>query len=149
MNTINHNKALEKYQKLLGTWELSGSHRLIPGVVLTGTCVVTWLEEGGLVTVKTVMDQKEIPEMFAVIGHDDKNDPENDTMLYFDVRGVSRIMEVSLDDKEWRYWRTAPHFSQRFTGTFQDDGNTIIGLSELCEDDRNWKDDLKLTYTRK
>jgi hypothetical protein len=149
MNNINHNKALGKYHKLLGTWKLSGSHRLMPGVVLSGTCVISWLQEGGLLIVKTVMDQKEIPEMIGVIGHDDQNKESVDTMLYFDKRGVSRIFDMSMENKVWKYWRNAPKFSQRFTGTFKDDGNTIFGLSELCEDGVNWQDDLKLTYIKK
>ncbi|MBX4186812.1 MAG: hypothetical protein KW802_00950 [Candidatus Doudnabacteria bacterium] len=149
MNNKNHNKTLDKYKKLLGTWELTGSHRLMPGIKLSGICIIYWLQEGGLVTMKTIMNQKEIPELFAVFGHDDKNDPEKDTMLYFDERGVSRIFEVYLNDQEWRYWRNAPHFSQRFTGTFQDGGNTIVGLSELCEDDITWKRDLELIFVRK
>lgn len=149
MKNINSNKALEKYKKLLGTWDLAGSHRLMPGVRISGTCVIAWLQDGGLITIKTTIDQKEIPEAFAVLGHDDKNDSKTDTMLYFDERGVSRIFEVNLDNNVWKYWRNAPHFSQRFTGTLQDDGKTIIGLSELCEDDITWQRDLELIYTRK
>lgn len=147
-NNTTPNKALEKYKKLFGTWSAVGSHRLMPGVKLTGIMVIEWLKEDGLVTVSTTMDQKDIPASFSVIGHDDKNDSQKDTMLYSDVRGVSRIFEMELDDTEWRFWRNAPHFSQRFTGKIQDNGNTIIGLSELCEDDVTWMRDLELTYTR-
>ena len=42
----------------------------------------------------------------------------------------------------------APGFSQRFTGTLTDDGNTIDGLAQLCRDDVHWADDLKITYRR-
>lgn len=149
MNNVNRNKALEKYEKLLGTWKVDGSHRLMPGVKLTGTCTISWFQEGGLLIIKTVIDQKEIPEMVGVIGHDDYSEVTKDTMLYFDERGVSRIFDMSMEDSVWKYWRNVPRFSQRFTGTLQDDGNTIIGLSELCEDDVNWQDDLMLTYTKK
>jgi hypothetical protein len=38
--------------------------------------------------------------------------------------------------------------SQRFTGTFSDDGNTITGLSKLSHDDSTRDDDLAITDRR-
>jgi hypothetical protein len=38
--------------------------------------------------------------------------------------------------------------SQRFTGTFSDDGNTITGLSKLSHDGSTWDDDLAITYRK-
>ena len=71
------------------------------------------------------------------------------TMHYFDSRGVSRVYEVSIDDAAWRIWRDAPGFSQRFSGTLADGGNTIAGVWQLCRDDVNWHDDLAITYRRR
>jgi hypothetical protein len=68
-------------------------------------------------------------------------------MLYFDERGVSRKYEMTLCDHTWKWWRNAPGFSQRFTGTFADDG-TIVGKAELSKDGSSWERDLELTYTR-
>jgi hypothetical protein len=36
----------------------------------------------------------------------------------------------------------------RFTGTFTDGGDTIIGASQLRKADDRWNDDLKITYRR-
>lgn len=47
-----------------------------------------------------------------------------------------------------RFWRTAPGFSQRFTGTFADGGDTIVGRTELCQDDTHWEYDLQIIYRR-
>ena len=69
-------------------------------------------------------------------------------MIYFDERGVSRIYEMEFSDSGWKLWRNFPGFSQRYTGTVKDDGNTIEGVWELCEDDINWKKDLEIIYTR-
>jgi hypothetical protein len=69
-------------------------------------------------------------------------------MLYFDERGVSRIHETTLEGNIWKFWRNAPGFSQRNTGTFADNDNTIQLISELCRDDVNWANDLEQTYTR-
>jgi hypothetical protein len=70
------------------------------------------------------------------------------TQHYYDSRGVFRIYTVTIDETAWRTFRDAPGFSQRFTGTFADGGNTIVGLSQLCRDDVHWNDDLAITYRR-
>ena len=70
------------------------------------------------------------------------------TMHYFDSRGVFRIYETSIEEKAWRWRRLVPGFSQRFTGTFADGGSTIVGQSELMEDDANRKGDLSITDSR-
>jgi hypothetical protein len=69
-------------------------------------------------------------------------------MLYFDERGVSRKYEVTLRDNTWKWWRNAPGFSQRFTGTLVDGGRTIVGTGELSRDGTMWEKDLELTYRR-
>jgi hypothetical protein len=71
-------------------------------------------------------------------------------MHYFDQRGVNRVYAASLDQHTWRYWRdaSAPDFSQRFTGTFSDDGNTITGRGELSKDGTTWEADLALDYRK-
>jgi hypothetical protein len=70
-------------------------------------------------------------------------------MHYFDSRGVFRVYEVSIDDKAWRCWRDAPGFSQRFTGNFAEDGDSISGCWQLSRDDVHWDDDLRITYRRR
>ena len=69
-------------------------------------------------------------------------------MHYFDSRGVFRVYEVAVDDETWRLWRDTPGFSQRFTGTFADDGDTIAGRWQLSRDDIHWDEDLEITYRR-
>ena len=69
-------------------------------------------------------------------------------MLYFDERGVSRRYEARLRDGVWEWWRDAPGFAQRFTGTIAADGRTIVGRGEMARDGAPWEPDLQLTYTR-
>src|SRR5947209_15482957 len=69
-------------------------------------------------------------------------------MLYFDERGVSRKYGVTLSNNTWNWWRNAPGFSQRFTGTIADDGRTIVGRGELSKDGVTWEGDLALTCIR-
>src|ERR1043165_1079957 len=104
-------------------------------------------------------DHADFPDALSVIG-DDEQDRVDDAapthdhgeprlrMHYFDSRGVFRLYQVSADEHAWRFWRDSPGFSQRFTGTFSDDGDTIVGVSQLRQDDDRWTDDLKITYRR-
>jgi hypothetical protein len=69
-------------------------------------------------------------------------------MHYFDSRGVYRVYAVGMTEGTWMLSRDAPGFSQRFTGTFSDEGNTIVGLVELSRDGSTWEDDLAITYRR-
>jgi hypothetical protein len=66
----------------------------------------------------------------AIIGFD----PDRQTYLqhYFDSRGVARVYQMSFTDGVWKLWRdsadfSALEFSQRFTGTFSNDDQTIDG----------------------
>ena len=70
-------------------------------------------------------------------------------MLYADERGVARIYQMRMDEGVWRMWRDSPGFSQRMTGTFSADGNTIVWRGELSRDGSNWEQDLDVIYTRK
>jgi hypothetical protein len=94
----------------------------------------------------SVVDWQGPSGSLSVIGRDDAGDDY--TMLYFDSRGVSRIYQMSFDGGVWKQWREAPGFWQRFTGTFDDDGNTITAKSENSGDGIAWELDFNLTYTR-
>jgi hypothetical protein len=60
------------------------------------------------------------------------------------------VYAASLDEVTWQYWRDAPapDLSQRFTGTFSPDGNTITGRGQMSRDGGTWEDDLALNYRR-
>lgn len=66
-------------------------------------------------------------------------------MLSSDERGVARILQMSLEGGVWKMWREAPEFSQRMTGTFSADGNTITWHGELSYGGSNWEPDLDVT----
>jgi hypothetical protein len=86
------------------------------------------------------------PAGVIILGGDDSDGRLS--ALYFDERGVSRLLGMSLTGNVWRWWRNAPGFSQRYSATLSGDGNTLVGKGELCKDDLNWEPDLDLTYTR-
>jgi hypothetical protein len=141
------NPALEPLSVLVGEWDTIGTHRLIPNTTLHGHTSFSWLEGGAfLMTHSEIEEEVGIPSEVAIFGSD--NVAEAYFMLYFDERGVSRKFEVALRDNVVKFWRNAPGFSQRFTGTIADKGETISGIWELSEDDSTWKRDLELTYIR-
>lgn len=138
------NPTLIPFRVLIGTWNTTGTHPLVPEKILRGRSSFEWLENGAFLIWRAEIDDPRFPSSTAIIGSDDA--AEKYFMLYFDERGVSRKFEVSLHDNILKWWRNAPGFSQRYEGAIIDGGNTIIGKGELSKDDSSWKKDLDLTY---
>lgn len=141
------NTALERLEVFVGEWnlEFTGFHA-DPSAVAHGRSTFRWLEGGAFLLQHADVPDTPFPSETAVMGPDDK--AETYCMLYFDSRGVSRIYQMSLNEGVWRLWRDFPGFSQRFTGTFSDDGQTITSYWETSTDGSNWEFDFNLTYKK-
>ncbi|HEY0602825.1 MAG TPA: hypothetical protein VGD58_07935 [Herpetosiphonaceae bacterium] len=140
------NPALQPLSVLVGEWTTVGEHPLIPNTTLHGRTSFAWLEGGAYLIMHSEIDEPGVPTGMAIFGSDDDSDAF--IMLYFDERGVSRRYSATLENNVLTWWRDAPDFSQRFTGTIADDGNTIIGTGAMAKDGASWEPDLALTYTR-
>ena len=140
------NAALEPFSKLIGRWATEGSHPMLPGQTLRGEASFEWIEGRAYILMRTRMDEPKVPEGMAIFGSDDADGACY--MLYYDSRGVSRKCDTSLEHNVWKWWRNHPGFSQRYTMTLSDDGQTMVGKGELSKDDATWESDLELTYTR-
>ncbi len=140
------NPALEPFRVLIGNWNTTGTHGLLPGTILHGHTSFEPLEDGAFLLMRSEIDDPRFPSTIAIFGSDDSEGKF--TMLTFDVRGVSRMYEVSLRDNIWKWWRNAPGFFQRYESAIVDGGNTIIGKGELSKDGITWAKDLDLTYKR-
>lgn len=140
------NPKLKPFGVLVGEWKTVGTHPQLPGVTLHGQVSFEWIEDGAFLLMHSAVEEEGIPSGIALFGSDDASDVAS--MLYFDERGVSRIYQTTLDGNIWKAWRNAPGFSQRFTGTLEDNNNTIQLVTELARDDVNWARDLVQTYTR-
>jgi len=106
---------------------------------------------GGQLLVQRTEAPDPIPSSLVIYDFD----PEHDryTQHYFDSRGVVRLYAMTLRDGEWKLWRDSPdfsplEFSQRFTATIADDGNTIQGAWEIAHDHKTWEHDFNLIYRR-
>ncbi len=140
-------RSLKQFDMLLGEWTMVGTHPYLPAAV-HGHSSFEWLREGALLVWHFDWDSGQgIPSAFNVIGHDDA--VETCSMLYTDERGVSRIYQMSLAGGVWKMWRESPDFSQRMTGTFSEDDQTITWHGEMSHDSSTWEPDLRVTYTRK
>lgn len=119
---------------------------MLPGEAIRGMSTFEWLEGQRFMIWRSHSDHPEIPDAISIIGVTDGEL----SMHYFDQRGVYRVYSAGLYQATWRYWRDAPapDFSQRFTGTFSDDGNTITGRGQLSKDGDAWDGDLDLNYHR-
>jgi len=150
---------MQSLAKLVGNWTTEATHPQVPGTIVHGTASVEWLEGEKFLIFRARTDHPQFPDSISIIGSTTHGRAGEDgqvragandslTMHYYDSRGVFREYAVTADDHAFRYSRDDPGFSQRFTGTYADDGNTIRGQSQLCTDGVTWKDDLAITYRR-
>lgn len=158
---MRENDSLKSLHRLVGSWTTEATHPAFPGLIVHGSAEVEWLEGEKFLIHRARTEHPDFPDSIAIIGFTECDRVEDDArsvpadeqqrlrMNYFDSRGVSRIYDAHANADSWGYQRMAPGFSQRFSGRFGDDGNTITGLSQLCQDDQNWHDDLAITYRRK
>ena len=135
------NTPIKRLEPFIGEWGLPGS----------GRTVFEWMPGGQFLVQRWEVPDPAVPDGIAIIGFD----PSRGTYLqhYFDSRGVARVYEMGFGDGVWTLRRESADFSpldfsQRFTGTFSDDGKTIAGRWESSSDGSSWEHDFDLTYTR-
>lgn len=105
-----------------------------------------WLEGRRFLVQRWQVDHPDAPDGIAIAGVD--NESGACRQHYFDSRGEARTYEMSFSGGVWKLWRIHPGFSQRFTGTFDDTGDTISGSWEFSKDGSTWEHDFDLTYAR-
>jgi hypothetical protein len=138
--------ALRKLEPLVGEWTVEArwpSGEPWPGA---GRCTFEWHPSRAHLVERTTADLPEAPDSISIIGCDAANGTY--FQLYSDDRGVCRVYEMSIDDRQWTLWREGEPFSQRFTASISEDGNTITGRWEIAEDFANFTTDFALTYRR-
>ena len=139
-------QALRKLEPLIGEWSIeakSANGEPWPG---GGRIVFEWHDSGAHLVQRGTVDHPEAPNNVSIIGCDAANGTY--VQMYSDERGVCRIYEMSISNGEWKLWREGEPFSQRFIGTFSQDGNTITGRWEIAEDGTNYEIDFELILRR-
>jgi hypothetical protein len=112
-----------------------------------------WLAGGQFLVERWEIPIPKAPDGIAIIGAD-PDDKAGYLQHYFDSRGVARVYKMHFDGRVWTLSRETPdfsplHFSQRFTGTFSEDGRRIDCTWEICNDGKTWEKDFDLTYTKR
>lgn len=131
---------------LVGEWSMGVAVSSGQPVAWGGRVTFEWLTEGSFLIQRWEVGYEHAPDGIALLGPD-----ESGTKLcqhYFDSRGITRVYEMSLSDGVWKLWREWPGFSQRFTGTFSEDGGTITGSWETSTDGSTWEHDFDIIYAK-
>jgi hypothetical protein len=140
--------SLDALEPLVGRWHMAASFTSKLADAPRAVTTFEWLSGRRFLIQQWEVDVPGAPDGIAIIG--DAPGPSAYVQHYFDSRGVSRMYDMDLVDRIWTLHRvaSAPDFSQRFTGHFSEDGNTIAGRWEISNDGSTWSHDFDLTYTR-
>jgi hypothetical protein len=146
------NPALERLAVFVGEWSMVAEFKNVPPSDVGARVVFEWMSGKRFLIQRWEVPVPEAPDGIAIIGADPESDG-NFLQHYFDSRGVARVYKMSLSDGVWKLCRDSPDFSpldfsQRYTGTFTDEGTTISGAWEICHDGTTWEHDFDLTYTK-
>ena len=139
-------EALRRLEPLVGEWAVESSWPdgdMWPG---GGRVTFEWHASRAHLVQRATIDLPEAPDNVSIIGCDGAKGSY--FQLYSDERGVCRVYEMSIGDGEWKLWRDGEPFSQRFTATFGDDGNTITGRWDVAEDGIDYRTDFNIVFRR-
>jgi hypothetical protein len=143
---LSHRNLPHRFRPFIGAWKVEG--RFVGGdeiLPVTGTVTFRWLVKDALVVMRT--RTKVAPPSVAILGADD--DMKSFTMLYSDVRGVVRILEMTLTARRWTLVRREPGFWQRSIARIAANGRSMKVTWEKSTDGRRWMNDFELTYTKR
>jgi hypothetical protein len=141
---MTHPADLRLLDRLVGEWTSEATHPAFPGVVVAGRATGAWLEGERFLMLRTQFDHPDFPDALSVLGETD----EGSVSHYFDSRGVHRVYRLGFGGGAWQLGRDEPGFNQRFTGTFEDGGDRIVGVWEFSPDGSDWERDLEITFVR-
>jgi hypothetical protein len=125
--------------RLLGTWDITMQHSAMADPV-TGRQRYERVLDGAFVRLDWTYDHPDFPDALAVL-----SDSE---MHYFDVRGVTRVFELSFTDDGWSTVRVVAGFSQRATARFVG-ADALETVGEYSEDQgATWQHDYTMSSVR-
>jgi len=151
-NITKPNPALKSLELLVGHWEMeitNAAYLPDPSTKASGQVTFKWIEDGAYLLMR--QGGKKSGSSFALwtIQRDESAKENEYVVFYYDDRRVSRIYQMSFGQNEWKIWREAAGFYQRFKGLISQDGETIRATWENSPDGKNWKHDFDITYTRR
>jgi hypothetical protein len=143
---------LERLDAFVGEWDVEAFFPTAGPAGVVGRTVFEWMLDGQFLLQRSEVPHPDAPNSLCVIAVDPQNEGAY-TQHYFDSRNVVRVYAMTFDGDVWTLLRDSPDFSplsfsQRFTGTFGDDGSAIRGAWERSQEGSAWEKDFDLAYTR-
>jgi hypothetical protein len=125
--------------RLLGTWSFTMRHSATTQPV-SGQQRYERVLDGAFVILHWTYDHPDFPDAIALL--------DERTCHYFDVRGITRVFDVTVDDTRWALSRAGEDFWQRsetrFVGT-----EAMAGVGENSYDGgATWQHDYSIQYVR-
>jgi hypothetical protein len=138
------NPALEPLRFLVGDWRTEGTHPMLPGETLSGRTSFSWHEGGAFLIMRSQVDRPKFPDGVAIIGSDGVSGKF--AMIYFDERGVSRLLDVTVGDRTVTWRHDDPEFAQSLT--IAAEGDRLVSTGGMSKKGGEWEDDLSQVFTR-
>ena len=117
---------------------------MVPDTALHGRTSFAWHEGGAFLIMRSQVDAPKFPDGIAIIGSDDA--AGTFSMIYFDERGTSRLMEVTVGERTVTWRHDNPRFAQ--STTISTEGDRLVSKGRMSENGGPWTDDLSQTYER-
>ena len=125
--------------RLLGTWDISMQHVALPEPV-AGRQRYELVLDGAFVLLQWTYDHPDFPDAMALL--------DQTAFHYFDVRGISRVFDLQINEQGWSMIRRDPDFWQRSSTTFVGD-RVMEGTGENSHDGGvTWEHDFVMTWAR-
>jgi hypothetical protein len=125
--------------RLLGTWEVTMHHSAMSEPV-AGRQRYERVLDGAFVLQHWTYYHPDFPDAMALLS--------DDRYYYFDVRGITRVFQLEIDDAGWSMIHLDEDFSQRFSARFR--GPDVMESTGETSYDRGvtWQPDFTMTYQR-
>lgn len=148
----NDDTTMQVLEPLVGEWSIHVPFGDAPSADAGARVTFEWLPGNRFLVERWHIPAPEAPDGIAIIGADPQRVGDF-LQHYFDSRGVARVYRMRVRDGVWSLVRDTPDFSpldfsQRYTGTFSDDGRSITGAWEIAHDGTTWEHDFDLAYTK-
>ena len=145
MTTEPTNAALLPLAFLIGEWRTTGTHPMRPGQTLPGHTSFAWHEGGAFLAMHNRVCDPDFPDGTALFGSDDN--AGRCALIYFDVRGVSRLFEVTLGEGEVSWRRDNPQLAQQVT-IRREGPDGLRSTGRMAQNGGSWGDDLSQVFER-
>ncbi|MEA2462075.1 MAG: hypothetical protein QOH90_2252 [Actinomycetota bacterium] len=125
--------------RLLGTWKVT-MHHVAMSEPVVGRQHYERVLDGAFVMLHWTYDHPDFPDAIAML--------DGSTCHYFDVRGVTRLFDLEIDDSGWSMIRRDPDFWQRSAAKFVGP-DAMDGTGENSHDGgATWQHDFSMSYVR-